>query len=147
MKLTSPAFKHGQRIPAIYTCDGKNINPPLVISEVPPGTKSLALIVDDPDAPAGVWVHWVVWNIRPDTNKIAEGSVSKEAEEGITSFGRTGYGGPCPPRGTHHYFFRLYALDTKLNLPKQSSREQADKAMKLHIIAETKLMGLYERTA
>lgn len=145
MKLTSPAFEHNQAIPAKYSCDGNDVNPPLVIADVPAEAKSLVLIVDDPDAPAGTWVHWVVWNIRPDTKKIEESSVPSEAEQGVTSFGEVGWGGPCPPDREHRYFFRLYALDTKLNLPPQANRAQADQAMSGHILDQAELVGRYQR--
>lgn len=145
MRLTSSAFENNQTIPAKYACGDDDINPPLAIADVPAEAKSLVLIVDDPDAPAGTWVHWVVWNIRPDSKKIEENSVPAEAEQGVTSFGKAGWGGPCPPDREHRYFFRLYALDTKLNLPPRANREQAEKAMKTHIVDKTELMGRYKR--
>src|SRR3989344_873103 len=117
MNLSSPAFEHHQPIPAKYTCDGENINPLLQFSDIPDSTKSLVLIMDDPDAPAGLWVHWTIWNIDPGTAEIAENSVPPGSIEGVTSFGKPGYGGPCPPSGTHRYFFKFFALDTKLDIP------------------------------
>ncbi len=143
MKITSAAFKEGGAIPSKYTCDGDDSSPPLIISDVPKNAKTLALISDDPDAPMGTWVHWVVWNIPADTKEIAEGEAP--GEEGTTDFGRTGYGGPCPPSGTHRYFFKLYALDTELNLPGSTTKKQLESAMKGHVVAEAKLIGTYKR--
>ena len=145
MKLTSPAFGNNQLIPKKYTCDGEDINPPLEISEVPEGAKSLVLIVDDPDAPMGTWDHWIVWNIDPATSLIEENSLPEGAVEGINSFGKQPYGGPCPPGGTHHYHFKLYALDTKLSLGASSKKRDVEKAMEGHILDWTDLVGLYQR--
>jgi Raf kinase inhibitor-like YbhB/YbcL family protein len=145
MKITSMAFEQGQPIPSKYTCDGENINPPLEILDVPEGTKSLALISDDPDAPAGTWTHWLVWNINPETGIISENSVPAEAVEGTTSFGKPGYGGPCPPSGEHQYFFRLYALDTVLDLDPGADSAQLEAAMQGHILEQTEVMGVYSR--
>jgi len=145
MKLTSSAFEHNQNIPAKYTCDNENINPPLYISEVPENAKSLVLIMDDPDAPAGTWVHWTVWNIAPDTAEIPENSVPTNTQQGLTSFGQPGYGGPCPPSGTHRYVFKLYALDTTLNLDTNIEKEDIEKAMEGHILDNVELIGLYQR--
>ncbi len=144
MKIESTAFEHNRNIPAKYTCDDKNINPALTISGVPEGTKSLALIMDDPDAPAGIWVHWTLWNMDPTLKEITENSM-KEGIEGMTSFGKSGYGGPCPHSGTHHYFFKLYALDTILSIPETSNQEALEKAMEGHILASAELVGLYSR--
>lgn len=144
MKLTSIVFENSQKMPSEYTCDGPNIAPELDIEDVPENAKSLALIMDDPDAPAGTWVHWVVWNIPPYTKTIAKGT-EPEGVQGKTSFGRAGYGGPCPPSGTHRYFFKLYALDTMLGLKKGSSKEDLESAMDGHIIDEAELMGTYKR--
>lgn len=145
MKLTSPQFQHNTNIPAKYTCDGEDINPPLKISEVPEEAKSLVLIVDDPDAPMGTWVHWIVFNIPPTTLEIAENSVPDNATEGITSFKNIGYGGPCPPSGTHRYFFKLYALDTTLDLTPAADKKKLEHAMQGHILAQAELIGLYQR--
>jgi Raf kinase inhibitor-like YbhB/YbcL family protein len=145
MKLTSPAFLNNQFIPLKYTCDGEDINPALDISGVPAGSRSITLIMDDPDAPAGTWVHWVVWNINPKTTDIAEGSVPKGAIEGVTSFGKVGYGGPCPHQGTHHYKFKLYALDAVIDLDSSAEKEDLERAMEGHILGQTLLVGLYER--
>jgi len=146
MKISSPAFAHNGVIPAKYTCEGEDINPPLEFSDVPNNARSLSLIVDDPDAPAGTWVHWLVWNIDPSLGRISEGQRNSDSLEGTTSFGRTGYGGPCPPSGTHRYFFKLYALDTILNLPTSASNQDLEKAMQGHIISQAELMGTYKKS-
>jgi|SRR3989344_6854502 len=145
MKLTSPTFNHNKLIPAKYTCDGNDVNPPLLISEVPPHTQSLVLIVDDPDAPAGDWVHWTIWNIDPKTTEIAENSVPAGAIEGLTDFGRSGWDGPCPPSGTHRYFFKLYALDIELKLPADTNKTKLLQIMNGHILTQAELIGLYHR--
>lgn len=145
--LSSPAFKNGAEIPVEYGCNGVNTNPTLKISGVPKGTRSLALIMDDPDAKQVVgktWVHWTLWNIKPDTKEIPAGKVPKGAVQGKTSFDSTGYGGPCPPSGTHRYFFKLFALKVpKLNLKSTATEAALTKAMKNKILKETKLMGRY----
>jgi Raf kinase inhibitor-like YbhB/YbcL family protein len=143
--ITSPAFKTGDFIPAKFTCDGEDVNPSLVIGNVPPETKSLALIMDDPDAPSGMWVHWVLWNIDPKTTEISEDSVPAGAKLGVNDFRQTPYGGPCPPSGTHRYFFKLYALDAKLELSASTNKAALEKAMKGHILVKTELMGRYKR--
>ena len=145
LQLVSPAFKHNEFIPEKYTCDGKDINPPLLIENIPSGTKSMALIVDDPDAPAGTWVHWVVWNISPDTKEMKESSVPEGAQQGVNDFRKKEYGGPCPPSGTHRYFFKLYALDTMLNLGSKAKKSDVEQAMKGHILEKTELIGRYRR--
>lgn len=145
MRVASVTFLHGARIPAAYTCDGEGGNPPLAFTDVPAEATSLALIVDDPDAPAGTWVHWLVWNIAPDTRSVTEHSVPSGAVEGITSFGRSGWGGPCPPSGTHRYFFKLYALNTVLNLTSHADQAALIQAMKGHILAQAELMGVYAK--
>jgi Raf kinase inhibitor-like YbhB/YbcL family protein len=125
IKISSTAFTQNGSIPSKYTCDGSDVNPPLMFENVPPEAKSLALIVDDPDAPAGTWVHWVVWNIDPAVKEIKENSLPPGAQQGISDFRKRGYGGPCPPGGTHRYFFKLYALDTTLTLgPNTTTSEQ-----------------------
>ena len=145
LKLTSPAFKNNGKIPSKYTCDGDNVNPPLNIEGIPEKAKSLVLIVDDPDAPAGTWDHWLVWNI-PITATIEENSVPEGAKQGLNDFKRHEYGGPCPPSGTHKYVFKLYALDTTLNMHNDSVKQDVENAMNNgHIIAQTKLIGLYSR--
>jgi len=145
MKISSSAFANNSFIPSKYTCDGQDINPSLKIENVPAEAKSLVLIVDDPDAPMGTWVHWTVWNINPETTEILENSLPKEAVEGMTDFGKPGYGGPCPPSGTHRYFFKIYALDRILALEKGSSLEKLGEEMKDHILDKTQLIGLYQR--
>lgn len=144
LTLKSPSFNHNDSIPSKYTCQGENVNPPLEIKGVHPATKSLVLIMDDPDAPAGTWVHWTVWNIPPDATAIAENS-KPEGVEGATSFGETGYGGPCPPSETHRYFFKLYALDATLDLSSTAKKEDLERAMKGHILDKTEFIGLYRK--
>ena len=145
MKISSSAFANNSFIPSKYTCDGQDINPSLKIENVPAEAKSLVLIVDDPDAPMGTWVHWTVWNINPETTEILENSLPKEAVEGMTDFGKPGYGGPCPPSGTHRYFFKIYALDRILALEKGSSLEKLEEEMKDHILDKAQLIGFYQR--
>jgi Raf kinase inhibitor-like YbhB/YbcL family protein len=145
VKIESSAFKDNEFIPSKYTCDGVNISPPLRINEAPENAKSLVLIVDDPDAPIKTWVHWTIWNIDPMTSEIAEGSYPKGAVEGMTDFGRTSYGGPCPPSGTHRYFFKLYALDSVLNLISSATVKDIEKEMHGHILDKAQLIGLYKR--
>jgi hypothetical protein len=141
--ITSPVFENKGFIPSKYTCDGANVNPPLSIEAAPEGTKSLVLIVDDPDAPMGTWDHWVVWNISP-AKKIEENSVP--GTEGLNSFNKHSYGGPCPPSGTHRYFFKVYALDTKLELKTNSRKKDVENAIKGHTLAKGEIVGLYKRT-
>jgi Raf kinase inhibitor-like YbhB/YbcL family protein len=140
--IVASDFEHNQPIPKRYTCDGEDINPPLAIEGIPEETKSLVLIVDDPDAPVGTWVHWVVWNI-PVTSAIAENSVP--GKEGFNSWNRNSYGGACPPDGTHRYFFKVYALDIVLDLGVNANKADVEKAMKGHIVAQGELIGLYGR--
>jgi len=142
LRVTSPAFKSNGLIPKKYTCDGSDVNPSLHIEDLPKETESLALIVDDPDAPMGTWVHWVVWNIPP-VRVIQEDSVP--GIEGVNDFQRHSYGGPCPPSGTHRYFFKVYALDTKLELNQNSRKKDLEKAMEGHILAKGEIVGLYRR--
>lgn len=143
MKITSTAFENEGIIPSKYTCDGENINPTLLIEDVPKGTKTLALIVDDPDSPVGIWVHWLVWNISPDTTKIKENSVPKGADQGTSSFGTVGYGGPCPPSGTHRYLFKLFALDTEIDLDSKGDKASLESRMEGHIIDKVMYLGKY----
>lgn len=145
MTLSSPAFEDNGTIPVKYTCDGMDVNPPLRIKNVPAGARSLALVVDDPDAPRGIWVHWVVWNIDPKTEEIREDSVPKGSVQGINDFEKRDYGGPCPPSGTHKYFFKLYALDTLLNFSSDAGKAGLEKAMKGQIIGQAQIVGLYKR--
>lgn len=149
MKLTSPAFMEGGIIPSLYTCEGKDINPPLDIANVPPQAKSLVLIHDDPDVPKtlrpeGVYDHWIVFNIPSNVHKIGENS-TPPGIQGKNTQGKNQYKGPCPPKGEHRYFFKLYALDTLLNLPVGATKKEIEKAMHGHIIAQCQLMGRYSR--
>jgi len=145
MNITSSVFENNQNIPSKYTCDSENINPPLEIGDIPEETKSLALIVDDPDAPNGDWVHWVVFNIPPSTTSIQEGK-APEGTEGMTDFERNGWGGPCPPSGSHRYFFKLYALDMELDLDPSATKAELETAMTGHVLDRTELIGLYQRS-
>lgn len=150
MQLTSPAFADGGLIPRRYTCDGDDASPPLAWSGVPATTVSLALIADDPDAPRGTWVHWVLYNLPATTTSLPEALPTDErlpngALQGRNDFRRTGYGGPCPPSGTHRYFFKLYALDTVLSLEPGATKQQLLQAMEGHVLAEAQLMGRYAR--
>jgi Raf kinase inhibitor-like YbhB/YbcL family protein len=144
MKITSSAFQEGGNIPSKFSCDGADTSPPLQIADVPSGAKSLVLIVDDPDAPSGLFTHWTAWNISPQTSTIAEGSPPKGVQ-GTNDFGKSGYGGPCPPSGTHRYYFKIFALDRELDLPSGAKRGQLDAAMKGHVIAQGELMGRHSR--
>lgn len=150
VKLISSVFIEGETIPVKHTCDGKDVSPPLSWSGAPEGTKSFALICDDPDAPMGTWVHWVIYNIPDIVTSLPEGvptneSVMGNVLQGITDFRRIGYGGPCPPGGTHRYYFKIYALDTVLTLPAGATKSELLKAMEGHILAEGQLMGRYSR--
>ncbi|MCW0481287.1 YbhB/YbcL family Raf kinase inhibitor-like protein [Gaoshiqia sediminis] len=150
MEIHSSAFDEGATIPQKYTCDGPNVSPPLRWSGIPGGTKTLALICDDPDAPVGTWVHWVVWNIPAATTELAEHVPPVElmaggAIQGKNDFRKIGYGGPCPPHGSHRYFFSLFALNTELHLKPGSTKAELLKAMDGHILAEALLMGRYQR--
>jgi hypothetical protein len=142
LTVKSSAFTNNGPIPTKYACDGEDVNPPLSIEGIPQGTQSLALTVDDPDAPMGTWDHWVVWNISP-SNEIEENAVP--GVEGTNDFRKHSYGGPCPPSGTHRYFFKLYALDTRLNLSPNSRKKDLEKAMQGHILAKGEIMGRYSR--
>lgn len=152
-QVTSPAFQDGGMIPKKYTCDGQDISPPLKLSGVPQGAKSIALIMDDPDAPRRTWIHWVLFNLPPDISELGEKLEAKSrtsvgALHGTNSWGRRkiGYGGPCPPSGTHRYFFKVYALDTMLPLKPGASKKQLLSAMKGHTLAEAQIMGRYKRS-
>jgi Raf kinase inhibitor-like YbhB/YbcL family protein len=151
IKIKSAAFEEGGMIPKKYTCDGRDVSPPLSWTSVPEGTKSLALICDDPDAPTrGTWIHWVIFNIPADTRELPESippqrTLAIGAKQGINDFRKIGYGGPCPPSGTHRYYFYLYALDTEINLEGGATKEQLMRAMEGHILAEGKIMGKYKR--
>jgi Raf kinase inhibitor-like YbhB/YbcL family protein len=145
LQLISPAFRDNARIPVQYTCKGQNVNPPLNIFGVPSQAKSLTLIMHDPDAPGGDYLHWLVWDIAADTETITTNTLPPGAVQGRTGFGDNKYGGPCPPAGTgtHHYIFELYALDTALGLDPGSSREKLQEAMKAHTLDQAKLTGLF----
>ena len=148
MILRNYVFRDGGNIPPRYTCDGANVNPILVIESIPEEAKSLVLIVDDPDATGGfIFTHWFLWNISPATTEIREGEAPEGAVQGKNDFGNEGYGGPCPPKGArpHRYMFKLYALDTLLDIPRSSGKEKLENAMEGHIVARTTMMGLYAR--
>jgi Raf kinase inhibitor-like YbhB/YbcL family protein len=144
MKITSSAFQEGGNIPPKFTCDGSDTSPPLQITGVPSEAKSLVLIADDPDAPSGLFTHWLIWNIPPQTNSISEGSAPKGVH-GTNDFGKPNYKGPCPPPGTHRYSFKIYALDRELDLRGGAKRSQLDAAMKGHVVAQGVLVGRYAR--
>ena len=144
LTITSPAFRNGEMIPSKYTCEGEEINPPIEIKGLPEGTQSLALIVEDPDAPKGTYDHWVVWNIDPSRTRIKENSIP--GINGHNSSGKTGYHGPCPPSGAHRYFFHVYALNANLDLAPGSDKKQLQEAMLPHILAQGSLMGKYQRS-
>ena len=145
MLIRSPAFDHEGVVPAKYTCDGEDLSPPIAIERAPSGTVSLVLIVDDPDAPGGVWDHWVAFNIPGTTSRIGEGS-EPEGVRGANSWGRLGYGGPCPPRGEHRYLFKVYALDTMLRLAPGATKAEVEEAMEGHVLERTTLVGRYARS-
>ena len=143
MRISSPAFEAEGRIPAEYTCEGDDINPEIRIEEVPEDTESLVMILDDPDAPSKTWLHWLVYDIPPGKSVIAEDSVP--GTEGTNDFDRRSYGGPCPPSGEHRYYFRVYALDARLDLGEGSFRSEVEKAMKGHVLDSGELMGKYSK--
>ncbi len=145
LRISSSIFEDNGNIPGKYTCDGANVNPPLKIENIPQGTKSLVLVLDDRDAPRGTFVHWILWNIAPDTKEIKENSTPEAAVRGVTDFKKRKYGGPCPPSRTHRYIFKIYALDTRLDLTPNASKKDVEKAMKGHVISEAQMTGLYKR--
>ena len=150
IELTSQAFTEGGMIPAKYTCDGPNVSPPLKWAAAPDGTKSFALICDDPDAPMGTWVHWILFNLSAGIRGLPENipptkTLENGARHGKNDFGKLGYGGPAPPRGTHRYYFKLYALDIALNLDSGATKKDLLKAMEGHILGQGELMGKYQR--
>ena len=145
ISVSSSAFSPGGKIPPQFTCKGANVNPPLEFHGVPSHAKSLALIVEDPDAPAGLFTHWLVWNIAPTAGQIGEKSAPPGAMQGTNDFGKSGYGGPCPPSGTHRYFFRVIALDQQLDLKSGKKRAEFDKAIAGHILARGELMGRFSK--
>lgn len=145
LSLLSSAFGSGERIPEKYTCDGANVSPPLSVRNVPDDAKSLVIIFDDPDSKPTPWVHWTLWNVSPTTTEISENSIPWGAIQGLTSFKNNKYGGSCPPRGVHHYSFRLYALSSLVDLPSSSSAEKLREAIDPHVLARSELVGLYSR--
>lgn len=150
IEVTSAAFENGGMIPSKYTCDGADVSPPISWAGIPEGTKSISLICDDPDAPMGTWVHWVLYDLKPDISQLPEGIPASDtvvggAKQGTNDFRKIGYGGPCPPSGTHRYFFKVYALDKMLNLKPGARKRDLLKAMEGHILAEGQLMGRYSR--
>lgn len=150
IQVTSTAFKEGGMIPAKYTCKGENVSPPLKIESVPEEAKSLVLICDDPDAPVGIWVHWVLFDLPPNTTELKENippekTLKNGAIHGTNDFRKLGYGGPCPPSGTHRYYFKVYALDTKLGLKVGATKKEVEASMKGHVLREGKLMGKFSK--
>src|SRR5438874_13689102 len=143
VSVATSAFQAGGDIPAEFTCNGANVNPELKINGVPNEAKSLVLIVDDPDAPRGLFTHWIVWNIDPKATDIAENSAPAGGIQGTNDFGKRNYGGPCPPSGTHRYFFKIFALDTKLELKPSAPRTELDAAIRGHVLAQGELMARY----
>lgn len=150
IKITSSAFENNGEVPSKYTCDGDDISPPLKWEDVPDGTRSIALICDDPDAPMGTFMHWVLYNLSADKKELPENFPDDETlpdgtRQGITDFGKTGYGGPCPPSGEHRYFFKVYALDKMLDLAVVADKDELAKAMQGHILGQGQLVGKYRR--
>ncbi len=145
LTISSPAFLDRGTIPAAYTCDGEDINPPLEFENIPEDAQSLVLTVTDPDAPGKTWVHWVVFNIHPHTTHVREDSIPMGGTEGMTDFGKPGYGGACPPNGTHRYYFKLYALNSELDLTEDVTLEELEHAMERHLIEKAEFVGLYSR--
>jgi len=145
MKINSPAFQEGGTIPEKFSKNGENVNPELRIEDAPADAKSLALIVEDPDAPVGLFTHWLVWNIDPKTTEIAENSVPKGAVQGTNDYPNLGYGGPQPPSGTHRYYFKIFALDRTLDLKSGAKRREVDAAMRGRVIGQGELMGRYSK--
>lgn len=148
MRIWSPAFTKNGAIPMKYTCEGRDISPPLRIEDVPEGAVSLALIVTDIDSKAGAWTHWLLWNIRPDVHSMREGEIPWSAEEGVNDFGNPGWGGPCPEKRTHRYVFKLYALESGISLhPEETTVDSLLEAMEGQIIAEAETTGTYRKSA
>jgi len=144
VELKSSAFTHKGKIPSKYTYDGKDVSPPLSIGGIPKKAKSIAVVVDDPDAPMGIFDHWIAWNLSPQQSEIGEGL--KAPQQGKNDFGELGYRGPCPPPGSpHRYFFKVYALDSVLELPSGARKQELEKAMEGHILDQAELIGLYQR--
>lgn len=144
MRISSPAFEENQMIPAIYTCDSDNVNPPLIISDIPEEAQSLAIIMDDPDAPGGTFTHWLMWNIPPQTKMIEENDWPQGAEQGINDGRDLGYMGPCPPTGIHHYHFRIYALSKRLDLKGEINRKELEREIENNLIEKAELVGIYK---
>ncbi len=147
MVLTSPAFENNGRIPVVYTCDGDGTNPPLEISDIPEGAVELALSLEDPDAPVGVFTHWLVWNLPPTISGIDEGALPKGAMEGRNSANRSGYFAPCPTEGTHHYHFQVFALSEKLEIESGADRDDFEDSLKGKVLARAELVGRYSTTS
>jgi len=145
LAITSPQFGDRGNIPSKYTCDGEGKNPPLAFDNIPHETKSLALIVEDPDSVGKTWIHWVLFNVNPATSFIPEQSIPSRSIQGVNDFGKSGYGGPCPAKGTHRYCFKLFALDVVLEETEDVTREELGKAMEGHILEQAELVGLYSR--
>lgn len=145
MKISSPEFEQDGEMPVKYTCDGADQPPPLQISKIPRQAETIALIVEDPDAPGKTWVHWTVWNLPAEESLTLEGDLPSTAVEGVTSFGNTGYGGPCPPSGTHRYFFKAFALDVSLDLSSETSAKELEQAMNGHVVDKCGLVAKYSR--
>lgn len=147
LKVMSHSFKEGEEIPVLFTCDGQDISPHLMWEKGPEGTRGYVMIMDDPDAPKGTWVHWVVFNISSTVTKFDQGSDLQLADAvmGKNSWGKNQYGGPCPPSGTHRYYFKIYALDTQLDLDESAAKEDVISAMKGHVVAQGSLMGRYSK--
>lgn len=150
LKVTSPDFTAGGAIPKQFTCDGADISPALSWNDPPAGAQSFSLIADDPDAPVGTWVHWVLFDLPPNVRSLSQnvpktGQLESGARQGMNDFDKIGYGGPCPPRGTHRYFFKLYALDTKLNLKAGATKKEVERAQQGHVLAQGEYMGRYSR--
>jgi Raf kinase inhibitor-like YbhB/YbcL family protein len=152
MRLSSPNLRDGASIPERFTCDGDDVSPPLVIEDIPDNARSLAIVVDDPDAPSGTFVHWLLWNLPADKREVPEGIPRDRevrqlanARQGTNDFRKIGYGGPCPPRGEHHYRFHLYAVDDELDLNAGANRKELEQALEGHVVAEAELVGTYRR--
>lgn len=150
IKIKSPAFEEGELIPKKYTCDGVNVSPPLQWSSLPADVESIVLICEDPDAPSGLWTHWIIFNLPAETKGVSEFIMEREvlengAQQGLNDFGTIGYRGPCPPGGSHRYYYRIYALDVLLELPSRINRQDLLEAMNGHIIDQGQIMGIYTR--
>jgi Raf kinase inhibitor-like YbhB/YbcL family protein len=145
MEIISPNFVNGGEMPQKYSCESENINPEIVIENIPTETKSLVLIMDDPDAPRGIFNHWLIWNIGPNVNKIGEDSVPQNAVVGTNTAGKNKYSGPCPPSGTHRYIFKIFALDSEIDLAPTAEKGELEQAIKNHILEQAELIGLYTR--